>query len=463
MTSAARSRNRPGGSGRGRDDAGAPARSSPLERPPDVRDDDQMRAPRARKLTPDDSGLPPLHHAAWLGDADTIRAQVAAGANVDGSVQVSVGGQTRISASPLQIAAGSSAGATVDTLRLLVELGAKPDRSWEGRTALRFAVGGYDVTRELTSEIRSLSADPTRNLGGRSGLRPSRETAKRGGDVDRIRYLLDHGCYADEIDFDDVPILAEAAYIGDPARVALLLEYGAPPDSVELRSVDPDGFRVVRHLDLTVPLFAAAAGGVGVLEPIVADGAYLKLRDAQGNTALYFARDAETARWLVERGLDIERRTSGDMTPLMRAASDGAVDSARALLGAGADPNATHDHGLSVLMVAAGSIERSTEMLKVLVEHGADPHATSAFGWNVLHAAIDVNGAEPNEEAHVREIFTYLYALKVSRKQKDARGWTPWDRAGVYGSKSVIEVMRELESGGHDAHRSATGPYNRRR
>lgn len=422
-----------------------------------------MRAPRASKPTPADSGLPPLHHAAWIGDADTIRAQVAAGADVDGSVRVSVGGQTRISASPLQIAAGSSAGATADTLRLLVELGARPDRSWEGRTALRFAVGGYDVTRVLTSEIRSLGADPTRHLGGRSGLRPPRALASRGGDVARIRYLLENGCYADEIDHDDVPLLAEAAYIGDPARVALLLAYGAPADAGELRSIDPDGFRVVRHLDLSVPLFAGAAGGVAVLAPIVADGAHLKLRDAQGNTALYFARDAETARWLVQKGLDIERRTSGDMTPLMRAVSDGAVESARALLGAGADPNATHDHGYSVLMLAASSMERSVEMLQVLVEHGADPHATSAYGWNVLHAAVDVNGAEPNEEAHVRAIFSYLYSLKVSRKQKNSRGMTPWDRAGVYGSKSVIEVMRELESGGSGARRSATGPYTRRR
>lgn len=102
---------------------------------------------------------------------------------------------------------------------------------------------------------------------------------------------------------------------------------------------------------------------------------------------------------------------------------------AKALLLAGANPNATHDRGFTVLMLAASSMNRSVEMLKVLVEHGADPRAVSELGWNAMHAALDVNGAEANRPEVVKGILTYLHELGLNRNQRNARGMTPADRA----------------------------------
>lgn len=368
-----------------------------------------------------------LHSAAWRGDTQAIRDLVAAGAAVDSVARVSLGGSARVPATPLMVAAGSGAGATVETLRLLVELGAEPAWREQGRTALRFAAGGYDLGAPAPldcAERLNLGADPARFLSGRAGFRARRGAGPRpGGDASRVRYLLEHGCWADETDYDGVTVLAEAAMTGDPARVAVLIEYGASPDPTAdaLLAMEPDGAWTV-HLDLRVPLFAAAASSVAVLAQLVEGGAHLRLRDERNNTALYFARDAETARWLVAAGLDLEQRTTGDRTPLMVAVDEGDVTRARALLLAGANPNATHDRGYTVLMLAASSMNRSVEMLKVLVEHGADPRAVSELGWNALHAALDVNGAEANRPEVVKGIFTYLHELGLNRNRRNPRG-----------------------------------------
>jgi ankyrin repeat protein len=208
--------------------------------------------------------------------------------------------------------------------------------------ALRFAAGGYDLCTPApldSAERLNLGADPARSLGGRAGFLARDGAGPRsGGDASRVRYLLEQGCWADETDYEGVTVLAETVMTGDPARVATLIEYGASPDPAAdaLLAVESDGAWTV-HLDLRVPLFAAAASGVAVLAQLVEGGAHLRLRDARNNTALYFARDAETARWLVAAGLDLEQRITGDRTPLMVAVDEGDVARAKALLLAGAN------------------------------------------------------------------------------------------------------------------------------
>jgi len=109
-------------------------------------------------------GEPPLHRAAREGDAEAIRRLVAEGADPDEvfDMRLDPGGRN-VFATPLMVAAGSGDGATVETVRLLLDLGADPGIEAEDGTAVSYAASGLGWN-----------------------YRP-------GGDAERLRLLLDAG------------------------------------------------------------------------------------------------------------------------------------------------------------------------------------------------------------------------------------------------------------------------------
>lgn len=86
---------------------------------------------------------PPLHRAARLGDHDAIRELVVSGIPVDElfNIRLDRGARSQL-ATPLMVAAGSSDGATVATVALLLELGASIEPGPSGMSALSFACEG---------------------------------------------------------------------------------------------------------------------------------------------------------------------------------------------------------------------------------------------------------------------------------------------------------------------------------
>ena len=75
----------------------------------------------------------------------------------------------------------------------------------------------------------------------------------------------------------------------------------------------------------------------------------------------------------------------GGFTPLLFAARQGDVESARILLGAGAKVNEQAANGAAALVVAAHSGQGA--FAQMLLENGADPNAAGA-GYTALHAAV---------------------------------------------------------------------------
>lgn len=118
-----------------------------------------------------------------------------------------------------------------------------------------------------------------------------------------------------------------------------------------------------------------------------------------GFTALHVAAyhdDRELCELLLERRADALARTRFGATPLDLAVQFGSPAAARALLGAGVDPN-----GPPGLVVAAAG-RADLEMLRLLLAHGArrglERALSAACGWQgsveVLRVVIDA-GAEP--------------------------------------------------------------------
>jgi ankyrin repeat protein len=116
------------------------------------------------------------------------------------------------------------------------------------------------------------------------------------GDLDRVRALLDEDASrATEFSADGFTALHFAAFFGQPAAVALLLERGADPAAVSKNQM-----RVM-------PLHSAAA-----------------------------VRDVESARLLLDAGAPVNAKQQDDFTPLMEAQQNGDVELERLLRERGA-------------------------------------------------------------------------------------------------------------------------------
>jgi ankyrin repeat protein len=103
---------------------------------------------------------------------------------------------------------------------------------------------------------------------------------------------------------------------------------------------------------------------------------------------------SERLRELVERDPQLARaRAEDDFTPLHYAAFFGDAESARVLVGHGADVNAFADNDLGVQPLNSAAAARNLEVARILLEHGADAGARTRSG----HTPLDVAAANGDE------------------------------------------------------------------
>jgi len=229
-----------------------------------------------------------------------------------------------------------------------------------------------------------------------------------------------------------------AAINGSDAMTEKLLKAGAKAS-------------VARKSGESALTFAARSGSVPVVKRLVASGADVNAKTKLGDTPLMFAiaeKHSEVAKLLIGAGSDVNARTEsvvkkgggmapakdeeaprlvnknqaiavaqlakdgdydpprpeGGFTPLLHAAMSGDLESARALVAAGADVNGAAADGATPLIVAI--VKHHPEIALMLLDKGADTNV-SAPGFTALHAAsitgqMDVatklldKGADPN-------------------------------------------------------------------
>jgi ankyrin repeat protein len=157
----------------------------------------------------------------------------------------------------------------------------------------------------------------------------------------------------------------------------------------------------------------------------------------------------------------------GGLTALTFAAREGDLESARALLDAGADINQTTEYGWTPLLTAVNN--RNYLLAQMLIERGADVNLANKGGWTPLYLATDnrnieggdypvpkadmdhlelielllAKGADPNKQVEdntlTRTIFTMQWFLE--------NGATPFIRAS---QSSDTELMTLLLKHGAD-------------
>ena len=82
----------------------------------------------------------------------------------------------------------------------------------------------------------------------------------------------------------------------------------------------------------------------------------------------------------------------GGLTPLVFAAREGDIESARLLIAAKADVNQVTEYGWTPLLTAVNN--RNYQLAKLLVESGADPNLANKGGWTPLYIATDNRNIE---------------------------------------------------------------------
>jgi ankyrin repeat protein len=255
----------------------------------------------------------------------------------------------------------------------------------DGSTALHAAVHAdrLDIADLL------LRAGANASARDRYGLMPL-TLACLNGNADMIRRLLDAGADANTVDPAGETALMTAARTGTVAAMRVLLERGATVDAR-----DPE-------FGQTALMIAVREQHVSAVRFLIEAGAAVDARTRTGPTPSFTPPCKGTGcgsegvginrGGLPDRGRRAE--VKGGMTPLLYAARDGRVESARLLIAAGADLELADGNGIRPLLMAA--LNNQLEVARLLVERGANVNADDFWGRTPLWAAVEYRNLDMN-------------------------------------------------------------------
>jgi ankyrin len=255
--------------------------------------------------------------------------------------------------------------------------------------------------------------------------------AVKSQDKEAVRLFLKKGADVNTAQADGATALHWAAYWDDRDTADLLIRAGANVNAINdlrvtplfLASTNGSAAMIDRLLKAgadpnlalstgETPLMSASrTGNVTAVRLLLMGGANVNATEgSRGQTALMWTvaqGHPQVVQALIEHGADLHARSrvwpqlvntegnakptgnlwveQGGFTPLLFAARNGDLDSARLLLAAGANVNDTAPAGTSALVVATHSGHGALAAL--LLDRGADPNAAGA-GYTALHAAL---------------------------------------------------------------------------
>ena len=247
------------------------------------------------------------------------------------------------------------------SLQTLLSNGADPNaRQGDGATSLHWAAHRDDL--EAAELLIEAGADV--NVSNDLGATPLWLSAVNGSTA-FTQLLLEEGASPDKsLKMGETPLMT-AARSGGLGTVELLLEAGADVDAAELERGQ------------TALMWSAAQGHPNVIRALVDAAA-----DVHTRSKVWYQLENTAGNTNPVGNFDMAH---GGSTALLFVARNGDVETARALIEAGADVNDIAASGTSALVIAAHS--SNTALAIFLLEQGADPNGAGA-GYTALHAAV---------------------------------------------------------------------------
>ncbi len=223
-------------------------------------------------------------------------------------------------------------------------------------------------------------------------------------DAEAVSLLLQAGADAKAANRYGATPLSEAAAVGNARIIEQLVKAGADPNT----RTTADGE--------TVLMTSARAGNLDAVNSLLNHGADVNAEETyKGQTALMWAaseRHPEIVKALLKHGADWKIQSSfretkipklstassispisrGGLTAFLFAAREGDIETARVMLEAGVDINQTDVDDTSGLVV--GIMNKQYTFAKFLLDRGADPNVTDVKGRAALYAAIDARNED---------------------------------------------------------------------
>jgi ankyrin repeat protein len=361
---------------------------------------DLLIAARANVKAPNMAGVTPLGMASLYGYATMIDKLLKAGADAK---EIGPNGETTV-----MLAARNG---NPDALKVLIEAGADVNarERLRGTTALMWAA--EQKKPDAVKVLLAAGADHSAKSGG-AGL-PRRYMANKINvrtleqAQDRRRRAAAAGrTYNEQLAIDQ----KEGRDLGGQRGLA--------------EQLGPDGLPLARQVPRQAPPAAAAAGAAGAQPaaggaagapaaagrgrgagPAGAAGAAAAGRAGQAPATDPDADDSEViVAGLVGGG-------SGGLTPLVFAAREGDIASAKLLLDAGAKINQTTEYGWTPLLTAVNN--RNYKMAEFLLAQGADPNLANKGGWTPLYLATDNRNIEGGDYPVPKPDMDHLDIIKL--------------------------------------------------
>lgn len=362
-------------------------------------DADAVRALLAAGATVDargPDGAEPIHYAAAKNRADLVELLLDHGADVNVEVDAPIGRGSV----PLDYAVARG---FLPLCKLLIDRGADVEATYPSETTVLQIAAVFDQPAIARLLIENGAAPRTRN---REGTSPLDDAAWRGfRDVAEV--LVDAGADLNaRHGRTGATPLNEAAFQGHEAVVELLLSRGADatikdsagrtPLENAVRGRHAGAARILlahgprgSHDDLLRQ--AVDRGQADVVEVLLESGASMNTAFSSGSSALREAarKGRETViAVLLAKGAPVDQRDKSGATPLYEAALNGHAAAVKVLLAHGADINAQETDEGTTPLYAAAYLGRE-DVVALLLESGANPNLCNKRAVCPVKAALD--------------------------------------------------------------------------
>jgi ankyrin repeat protein len=319
-----------------------------------------------------------------------------------------------------------------DTARRLIRAGAdvsKPNRYGVTPMSLASANGNAEMIALL------LEAGADANVADQTG-ETALMTATKVGNVDAVRTLLEHGAAVDARDpaFQQTALMM-AIRENHPDVLKLLIDRGAQVNVQTRTGATPNWI-----LPNSVPGFGH---GIGIVRGGLPERGSRFLIPGAMTPLLYAARDGriESARLLLAAGAEIEHTDANGITPLLMAITNNHIEMARYLIDRGASVKAVDWYGRTPLWAAVET--RNMDVDSSTFENGVERAPVLELIKVILDKGVDVN-ARTKETPPIRRQMLHVTG---DLSWVDFTGQTPFLRAAL---SADLEVMRLLLTRGAD-------------